>query len=183
MEISESVKIIEKMMADGRKSVNNYSSYFIIWGTLLLLAAVGEFFLLGHSTMPWMPWPIAGVIGGVISSIVGRRQKSSSSMDRIIGYTWLSFGICLVFSIFYSLHIETLPHTLILLMAGGATFISGGISGYKALFAGGLILLIAATLSGFIVPREFISLIFAAGMLFGYLIPGIMVKMKENVEA
>ena len=148
-----------------------------------MLAAITEFILLGRTTMTWIVWPISGAIGGVISFVVGRKQKSSSAMDRVIRYTWLSFGICLIFSIFYSLHLNTVPHTMILLMAGGATFISGGISGFKVLMLGGLFLLVSAFISGFIVPQETVSIVFAAGMLFGYLIPGIILNKGVNDKA
>lgn len=181
MEITDSVKIIEKMMAEGRKSINNYSPYFILWGSVMFLAAIAEYLMIGKTEFAWVVWPIAGTLGGICSGIVGSKQKSNSALDRIVGYTWVTFGVCLVFSIFYSLHIQTTPHTMILLLAGGATFISGGISGFKVLFLGGFILLVTAFLSGFIVAGELVSLVFAAGMLFGYLVPGIALKRSENV--
>ncbi|MFT4601521.1 MAG: hypothetical protein ACI857_001702 [Arenicella sp.] len=183
MEITESVKVIEKMMAEGRKSINNYSPYFILWGAVMFTAAITEYFLVGQTDMPWIVWPIAGGAGGILSAIIGSKQKSNSALDRIVGYTWLTFGICLLFSIFYSLHIQTTPHTIILLLAGGSTFISGGISGYKILFAAGFMLFLAAFISGFVIPSELVSLVFASGMLVGYLVPGIILNKRENDEA
>lgn len=183
MELTESVKIIEKMMAEGRKSINNYSSYFILWGIVMLAASLAEYFMIGHVEFAWIAWPIAGTIGGILSSFIGSSQKSSSALDRIVGYTWMTFGICLIFAIFYSLYLQTTPHALILLLAGSATFVSGGISGYKVLYVGGGILFLAACISGFIITNELTSLVFAAGMLFGYLVPGIILKRSENVEA
>ncbi|MBD3639102.1 MAG: hypothetical protein HUJ25_17235 [Crocinitomicaceae bacterium] len=183
MEITESVKIIERMMNESKKTLHNYSAYFIIWGMVMAPAGIAEYLLIDYEYR-WIVWPIASIIGGVLSAIVGnkqsKKQQASSAMDRVIGYTWGAFGFCLILAIAYAVSIQKPPHTLVLMLAGGATFISGGISKFKPFIYGGLALELAAIACAFFIPGEFHSLIFAVGILLGYIIPGFILRNIEN---
>ena len=186
MEITESVKIIERMMNESKRAFHHYSGYFILWGLIMAPAGIAEYMLLGYE-YSWIVWPIASIIGGIISSILGRtqgkKQQAASAMDRVIGYTWAAFGFCLVLAIAYSVSIQRPPHTLVLMLAGAATFISGGISKFKPFIYGGLALELSAIACAFFVPAEFHSLIFAGGIVLGYVIPGFLLRNLEHEQA
>ena len=183
METKESIKIIEQMLMESRQSLSNFAFYFILWAVLLIPCGVIEWYFFDYE-YKWICWPIAGVLGGIIAMIYGSRQSRSETVkttaSRLIGFIWGGFGICLVISIFYTVNLHIQPHTMILLLAGGATFTTGGLSKFKPLVFGGIFLILAAVVSGFIVALEIQSLVFSVGLLGGYLIPGLMLRKIEN---
>ena len=142
MESSQSMEIIAKMIQESRKSLHRNSFYFILWGMLLIPAGIAEYFLMGTSNY-WMIWPFIGVVGGVFSFIYGKKESKRRGVhtagDRITSYTWGAFGATLVFVIIYSVSKQLTPHPLILITAGLATFISGGISQFKPFVWGGCV--------------------------------------------
>ncbi|PJX20238.1 hypothetical protein CAP47_11965 [Psychroflexus sp. S27] len=182
METNKSLKIIEEMMKESQKSLHQYSIYFIIWGAVMGVAGVVEFFLIGKINAPWIVWPIAGGTGGGILALVQRKNdfRVETVFDRIMKYVWISFGICLLFVIIYSVKSLMPPHALILLLAANATFISATITKNKALFVGGIILVVTAIISGFFIEGKWVSLVYAIGMMGGYFIPGLYTKKNEK---
>jgi hypothetical protein len=183
MEAKESVKIIEQMLNESKKSLVNSSFYFILWAVILIPAGIIEWYLFGEKDF-WLVWPIVSVIGGIISMTYGiiqsKKTQVKTAADRISSFTWTAFGMCMVFAIFYALSLHQLPHALILLLAGASTFISGGICKFKPFTIGGLLMIVAAVLCGFFVPADSQGLIFSAGILIGYLVPGLMLRRSEN---
>ncbi len=158
IESSQSMEIIAKMIQESRKSLHRNSFYFILWGMLLIPAGIAEYFLMGTSNY-WMIWPFIGVVGGVFSFIYGKKESKRSGVqtagDRITSYTWGAFGATLVFVIIYSVSKQLTPHPLILITAGLATFISGGISQFKPFVWGGVFLGLGAIACGFFVEPQF----------------------------
>jgi hypothetical protein len=183
METTKSIEIIESMMLESKKSLAHNSFYFIFWGVLLLGAGVAEFFLFGTDNF-WIIWPSVGIIGGIISFIYGIKDGKRAGMmtagDRITAFTWGGFGFTLIFAIIFSLYNHLLPHALVLMLAGLATFISGGISKFKPFVYGAIALEIGAILCAFYIEPPFQGLIFAASMLVGYILPGVLLKKSEN---
>ncbi|MGO2295164.1 MAG: hypothetical protein ACTH5N_06930 [Psychroflexus halocasei] len=185
METTKSIKIIEEMMRESQKSLHQYSVYFIIWGAVMGIAGLAEFFLIGKISTPWIVWPIAGGTGGGILALMQRKKTNQveTPFDRVMMYVWIAFGLCLFFIIVYAISNLMSPHSLILLLAGNATFISAAITKNKALLIGGLILLVAAIIGGFFIQNKWLSIVYALGMFGGYLIPGLYVKKSENEKA
>lgn len=186
METTKSIEIIEQMLAESKKSLYNYSFYFLLWGGLLIPAGIAEFLLQG-SSYAWVVWPIVGVVGGIIAAIHGKREEKNSSIitaaDRINAFTWGAFGFSLFFVIAYSVYNNMQPHALILMIAGSATFISGGISRFKPFIWGGIVLELGAVLCAFVIEPKFHSLVFALCIFLGYVIPGIILRKEENGNA
>ena len=186
MENKQSIKIIENMFNESRKSLHNNSFYFILWGALLIPAGIVEFLFYGNENL-WMIWPTIGVLGGIISAIYGRKEDKRSGItttgDRIINYTWGAFVMTLIFSIAYSVDRNLSPVPLILMLAGSATFISGGISKFTPFILGGVALELGAILSGFVFEPIYHGLIFSGSIFLGYVIPGIILKKSENVKS
>lgn len=183
MEAVESVKIIEQMLNESKKSLAKNSFFFLLWAAMMVPAGIAEYFLYGTSYF-WMIWPIAGGLGGIISFIygmqMGKKLQYTTAAGRIYKYTWGAFGFCMIFVIAYAVNLKQPPHALILMLAGGATFISGGISNFKPFVYGAVALLVSAVICAFVVEPPIHSLVFAAGMFTGYLIPGLILRKLEN---
>jgi hypothetical protein len=186
MESAKSLEIIESMFNESRKSLTRHSFQFLLWGSLLVPAGIAEF-LLRETNYFWIVWPIAGVTGGIIATIYaireGKRVGVQTAGDRMMGFTWGGFGFTLFFAIAYSGVHQLPPHALILLTAGLATFISGGISKFSPFVWGGVTLGLGAMVAGFVVEPVYQSLVFSASLFLGYVIPGLMLRNVENGKA
>ena len=186
METTKSIEIIEQMLAESKKSLYNNSFYFLLWGALLVPAGIAEYFLQATPYV-WVPWPTVGITGGIISMIYGKRQETKngigSAADRITMFTWGAFGFSLFFVLAFSAVNNMLPHTLILLVAGSATFISGGISKFKPFIYGGIVLGLGALLCAFVLEPKYHSLAFSLFIFLGYVIPGIILRKEEHGNA
>lgn len=183
METTKSIEIIQNMMQESRKSLARYSFYFIMWGIVMGAASLLDY-MFNNYTYHWAAWPAAGILGGIASSIFSYRDKkkagASTFSDRIIGYTWLGFGIALIVSIAYTANHHLSPSPMVLLLAGFATFITGGICRFKPFVYGGLVLILCSVISGFFLPDEQHGLVFVLGMVLGYIVPGVMLRNTEG---
>lgn len=186
MEATESIKIIEKMLDESRQSLSKYSFHFILWAVLLIPCGIIEWYFVDEPKR-FLVWMIAGITGGIIASIYGgkqsKQQKVQSLASRMHGFIWGGFGICMIVSIFYSIKLNVPPHTLVLLLAGAATFSTGGLAKFQPFILGGIFLMICSLLCGFLVPPGYQGLVFTAGLSGGYLVPGLMLRKIENGQA
>ena len=160
-------------------------SFLFYGGVLMSLAGLLDF-LLFEKALYWVVWPIAGTLGGIISSIYGSREEKRHQVkslgDRIMKYTWGGFLIFLVLGIVFSVVQGMSPSPIVLMLAAYATFISGGISKFKPLIYGAIALLIGAIITAFYVPATWHGLVFSISILLGYVYPGYMLKQKENAQ-
>jgi len=183
METTKSIEIIETMFRESKKSMHKNSFYFIVWGIIFIIAGIAEYFMFGNKSI-WMIWPIMSVIGAAITMVYGMKEGKRSGIqtagDRINSFTWGAFGIGLLFVIVYSVYNQLSPHPLVLMLAGSATFISGGISKFKPFIWGALVLEIGAILTAFVIDTPYHGLISAICLLFGYVVPGLILRKSEN---
>lgn len=137
---SESLKLIETMIDQAKRSFSRISFFFLLWGVLLIGAMLATY-MLRNSGEAWghgAAFGIAGALGGLISGIAGARMGASvhvaNPMDRVVGWIWLAFIITLVLLI-----IATAgygggdPSVAITLLTGLPTFITGRIMRFKPL--------------------------------------------------
>jgi hypothetical protein len=183
METTQSIEIIERMFKESKRSLHNYSFYFILWSVILIPTGIIEYFI-KDTPYFWVTWPIAGTLGSIIAAIQESKQSksqgNSTAADRIFSYTWGAFGFALLFVIPFSVSKGIPPHFLILLIAGMATFISGGIAKFKPLVYGSIAMELIAVSSAFFIDYSIHPLLFSMALLLGYLIPGIMLRKQEN---
>jgi hypothetical protein len=186
MDTSESIEIIERMFNESKKSLCKNSFYFILWGLIMVPIGIAESLMIGQPNF-WIVWPIAGVIGGIISMIYGFKESKKTTVytagDRISNYTWGAFAITLVIAVAFSVYNHISPHAMVLLLAGSATFISGGTSKFTPFIWGGIALMIGAILCAFFITPEFQGYISAISLFIGYVIPGFMLRKLENGKA
>lgn len=186
METTKSLEIIQSMISESKQSMVRNSFHFILWAGLLVPAGMVEFFM-RHTSFAWVVWPVMGVIGGIIATIYGKKESkrvgATTIGDRIMAYTWGGFVLTLVFAILYSVSLQQPPHALVLLLAGLATFINGGISNFRPFVWGAVALFLGAITCGFLVDAEYHSIVFAVSILFGYLVPGLQLRRLEHGKA
>lgn len=181
----QSMQVINQMISNAKQSFSKVSFYFLLWGVLFIFAGIAEFVLgqvIGWQH-PWIGWPIAGTIGGVVASIKGARDGkkagASTYMDRVFAFLWGAFTFTLVLIIVGSVHLHTDPGPFIMIMTGLPTFVSGGLMRFKPLVIGGMVFWTLGILSFFFFDG-YESLVFAVALLCGYIIPGLMLKRVED---
>ena len=183
---SESLKIIETMIGQAKSSFSRMSSYFLLWGVLLIAAMITTY-LLRDSGEPWdrgVAWGIVGVIGGIASWLIGASQNKKEAvnnpMDRIVGWVWGSFIITMLLMIFCFGGSGRDPGAAIALLTALPTFLTGQILRFKPLIFGGILFWIAGIIMFFSGNLAVIVATYCIAMLFGYIVPGILLKRQED---
>jgi hypothetical protein len=182
----ESLRLIESMIAQARRSFGRYSFYFLLWGILLPCAMLASYLLtdLSPGVRHGMPWGVAGIVGGSISAIHGARQSRSEQvsnpMDRIVGWIWGSFVITLMLLLFGTLRNGVDPGPAVTLITGLPTFLTGQALRFRPLIAGGVLFWGAGIAMHFTAQMGLLTAIYSGAMLFGYIIPGYLLKRQED---
>jgi hypothetical protein len=93
MELKDRLSLIETMIAEGRRTTENYGWTFVLWGVAYYVAIAWA--ALGHD---YLAWPItmtaAGVLTGVIIGIK-RCKRPATTTSRAVGSIWYAMGFSL----------------------------------------------------------------------------------------
>lgn len=182
----QSLKVIESMIGQAKRSFSRLSFYFLLWGILLTAAMLATYLLadLDPAIRHGMPWGIAGISGGLISSLYGarqsRREPVNNPMDRIVGWVWGSFVVTMLLLLFGSLRSGIDPGPSITLLTGLPTFLTGQIMRFRPLILGGLLFWGAGIAMHFTDQAGMLTVLYCGAMLLGYIIPGFMLKRQED---
>ncbi len=181
----QSLRIISEMMANSKRNLARGGSFYIIfWG-----AAVGTLnfshFLLDVAfdyAHPYIVW--LGIIPAVIvSAAYGARKRRTagirSSIDGLYGELWWAIFACMLTIIFFMEKVNYNITAIILLLSALGIFITGRLIRFKPLVLGGLVLFIGAV-GSFLVSYQYQNLISGFAMIFGYLVPGFLLRQREK---
>jgi len=178
----ESLKIITDMISKTKVNIRQSSFHLLFWGWLIFVCSLSEY-LLWHFTdytRPYYIWffVLPGIIVSFIYGFVtGRKAKVHTYADYLYVWTWFGFLIAsLVLFIVRSSEMENFA-LYMLILAGFPTFMSGIILRFKPLIAGGICFWIIAIIVNFAGPL-LSPLGMPVAVLFGYLIPGYILKNK-----
>lgn len=182
----ESLRLIEGMIGQAKRSFSRMSFYFLLWGVLLTLSMLTTYLLadLSPAIRQGAPWGVAGVLGGLISWLYGARQSAQEDvlnpMDGIIHWVWGSFVITMVLVIITVAGAGKDPGVLITLLTGIPTVLTGQIMRFRPLIAGGA-LFWAAGLAMHMLPGALMhTVLYCGAMVFGYIVPGLLLKRQED---
>lgn len=92
-ELTERLKLIESMVAEGRRSTESWGWTFVLWGIAYYIATAWAMW--GHSNLAW---PVTMIAAGVLSSVIASRMtrgQPETMLGRAIGAVWASVGISL----------------------------------------------------------------------------------------
>ncbi|MCC6540590.1 MAG: hypothetical protein IT225_00060 [Flavobacteriales bacterium] len=180
----QGLKLIESMIAQAKHSFQRISFYFMLWGGLLLVATLMEYFM-GQAGMPngWLGWPIMGTLGGIVAWMHGSREGQKSGVatfaDRVFMWVWMAFIITLLLIIVSNVAVGSQPGPWVCLLTGMPTFITGGILRFRPLVVGGVLFWLFGMVSLFVWPEQG-ALLFGLALVTGYIIPGILLKRQED---
>lgn len=180
----QSLATIQAMINEAKQSVFKMGFLFILWGAVLEACGIGEFILDRRGfPAPWIVWPVLCTVGGIAASIYGarqgRRSGASTFTDRVMMWLWTTFTITLVLIIIGSVGQQVEPGSYIMLVTGLPTFVTGALIRFRPLMVGGVLFWVIGLLSFWFLV-EYRSLVFSFAIVVGYVIPGILLKLKED---
>ncbi len=180
----QSLKVIESMIGQAKQSFQRMSFYFLLWGGLLLLATLGEYFAVAAGMAHgWLGWPVLGTLGGIIAGVhgskEGRKQGASTFTDRVFMWLWSAFTITLILLIVSLVTQGERPGPYVSLLTGLPTFVTGALLRFRPLMLGGVLFWVLGLVALFVWP-EGGALLFGVALLFGYIVPGYMLKRQED---
>jgi len=172
-DLTERVRLIEAMMAEGRRKTENWGWSFVLWGVAYYVATAWATW--GKSN--WA-WPVTMIAAGVITGVVASRMshgQAETTMGRAIGAIWASVG-CTIFvllmSLAYSGRYDTHVFVAIIgAMLGVANAASGIILKWRMQFACAVVWLASAVIACFssdnVTSVDFLAATFVGLIVFG----------------
>ena len=182
----QSLRLIEGMIGQAKRSFSRMSFYFLLWGVLLTLSMLTTYLLsdLSPAIGQGAPWGVAGLLGGLVSWIYGARQSHQEEvlnpMDRIINWVWGSFVITLLLVIITTTSRGNDPGMLITLLTGIPTLLTGQIMRFRPLIIGGVLFWLAGLAMHFLPGAHMQTVLYCGAMVFGYIVPGLLLKRQED---
>lgn len=183
----ESLQIIETMIKRTKGNLHDSSFYFLLWGWIVLIIIIGQLAMkyLTNFSKPYLMWFV--IIPGIIASAIygykqGKKNKTSTHLDRINFMVWIAFLISYALVIVFAKEFNYRIGTIIFLLAGNATFITGIIIKFRPLILGGIIFWLGAILM-FLLPNNYMEFISPVIIIFGYLLPGYLLRMQNKKDA
>jgi hypothetical protein len=176
----QSLELITNMIRQTQGNARGSSFYFLLWGWVITLCNFGMYFMLRFTQFeyPYLVWTLA-IPAWIITMFYGNKQDesrgSTTHLDKITMWLWIGLGITIMPSWIFGAQINWLVNAAILMPVGLATFVSGIIIRFKPLLFGGITFWIAGTLCYIVSPVDQ-YLVGGIAMIFGYLVPGYMLK-------
>ncbi len=102
-DLAERLSVIENMLAEGRRTTENWGWTFVLWGVAYYVAMAWATW--GQST--WA-WPVTMVAAAIVTAIVASRKTShtpETTLGRAVGAIWMALGISM-FLLFLALGIS-----------------------------------------------------------------------------
>lgn len=183
----DSLLLIDNMINQAKNRFSENGFLYLLWGWLVFFCSIAHFILLKLDLLkrPEIIWASCWL--AVIFQIIylGKRKKEEkvkTYSENIINYIWVSFGICMfVISVIISKTDSWhLINSLILVLYGTPTFLSGIAMQFKPLVIGGIICWGLAVLSAF-VPPIYVLLLLATAVISAWIIPGYMLRTKYKL--
>lgn len=179
----QSLDIITKMIRQAQGKVQRNTFYFLLWGWVVTLANIGMYVLIQlEYQYPYIVWTIT-IPAWIVTMLKGYQQgktaPSGTHFDRITAWLWVTFGICIFTLVAFGYKINWQLNPVILIVSAIPTIASGVILRFTPLIMGGISFW-AFGIICFLVPGETQFLIGALAIACGYLVPGYILKKKEN---
>jgi hypothetical protein len=179
----QSLDIITHMIQQAQGNAQKHSFQFLLWGWTVVVANLGMFTLIQlNYPMPYLVWAITIPVCGISIYAESRQRKEQHTfthLDRVASWLWCAFGLCVFTIVFFGFKINFQTNPMILIVSTIPTLISGVMLRFRPLLVGGF-LFWAFGIVGFLTPFEYQNLVGAVAILCGYIIPGYMLKRKQE---
>jgi hypothetical protein len=177
----ESLQVIRSMIENAKTTVADNSFYFLLWGWLVFIGAVGQYTLkvfVRTDRNPEVWWIMAiGVIASAIYGRRGRRRPVTTYVDEGLWNIWSAIGIVQVLVVFIFFRRNDWEHcyTIFILTYSIGCYLTGRLLRFRPLVWGGVFCWALAIFTTF-VDAETNILLLAAAILGSYIIPGYLLR-------
>lgn len=191
LDAEQSLRIIEKMIADSRNKFYNNGFAFIFWGFLVILSFLAVYLLIqwGYNDAAQWVWPVMTVFGVIItfayyrvfSACKDKRQGTTSDVNN--GRIWLGFLFSIIVLIYLCIYLQINPGSFIWCLMGFGMFACGAIYRYKPIYLGAIVFWIGAVISVRLQTNGAVVITGILTMLLGYIVPGVLLWLKVKKES
>jgi hypothetical protein len=177
----ESLHVITDAISRTKDNFRENSFYFLLWGWLIAIASFTFFVLRQYTTFHlfFIPMPIAATLGGIVTVVRYLKHRAVAPTEGYLTYflsrLWLVLGLNFIVVVYINISQNLQPFTYTLILAGIGTFVSGLVMKFRPMTIGGIVCLISAVITVYIVP-DYKVLLHGAAIIAGYLIPGYLLK-------
>lgn len=186
---AESLQLISEMIGKAKRSYVSKGTASIVWGALIILCSMVTWaqqqFTIDIGFDIWLLLLLA-LIPQIYFAIKEKREKGFTGHDEeTMNFVWISFTVCIFITSFYNSRWGgESSASLIMMLYGIPTFITGGIFKFKPMIVGGIICWVFSIISIY-TPFKTDMLLMAACGLFAWLIPGIILwnRYKKQQQA
>jgi len=188
VELTERLKMIESMMAEGRHTTARWGWSFVLWGVAYLVATAWSSGLVGGPlwSQRYLAWPVIMIAASIATSVgISRMKKGEPAtlLGRAIGATWASMGIAL-FIVLMSLGMSGRYDTHVFVaviggMLGVANMASAIILKWKMQFACAVVWLASAVVACFGTVNQ-AGIAFLAATFFCQIVFGVYAMIRES---
>ncbi len=183
----QSLQVISNMIHAAKNKLADDGFHIIFWGWNVTICALFHYITLrlGYQWGGWC-WAIAMPLGGIISSIQGRKESKSKKVrthvETYLAYLWGGFLIAMFITLALGyLHGIKVTYFILMLLYGVSTFITGGILNFKPLIIGSLFSFAIAIISVYMGDIDQFLCI-AASLICSYIIPGHLLRSKYRSQ-
>lgn len=177
----ESLALISEMIQAAKQDLSDNSYDLLLWGWLVLAAALSHFALLQTTyDKPWLAWPVLMGLGTVLAFVNGarrgKRERVRTAQGDFMTFLWSGFGVMLLFLLGVGVFQGWgLAYPLIIALYGLGTFATGGALRFRPLIWGGAACWLLATVA-FRATFDVQLLLVAAAVLVSYIVPGHLLR-------
>jgi hypothetical protein len=174
----DSLKLINEMIGKAKRSYVTKGTASIVWGSLIVFCSIITWakikygFNIGFNV--WLLLLLA-LIPQIFFAVKEKRSKKYTSHDEgAVYFVWITFAICIFILSFYNSKFgDEHSTTLVMMLYGIPTFITGGIFKFKPMIFGGLCCWVLSVISIY-TSLENDMLLMAATGLVAWFIPGVI---------
>lgn len=176
----QSLELITSMIRETQGNASRNSFYFLLWGWVIAVCNFGMYSILNFTEFQrYAPivWTLC-IPAWIVTMIYGSKHdksEPSTHLGRIMMWLWIGLGITIIPAWLLGSKINWMVNAVILMPVGLATFVSGIIIRFKPLLFGGITFWLAGILC-YLVPPGDQFLIGGVAVIFGYLVPGYMLR-------
>lgn len=180
----DSLQLIDSMISRAKNRVTENGFLYLLWGWVIFVCAIFHFAAVKLSLFkkPELVWMITW--GVVIFQIIylaklKKNEKVKTYSDGIIDAIWICFGICMFVLVIVlgRFNLWIYINSLVLLLYGIPTFLSGFVMRFTPLKLGGICCWLLAIASTFTSPVYYLLMI-ALAVMIAWIIPGYLLRKK-----
>ena len=180
----QGLTLISRVISRTRDNIREHSFIFLLWGWLLAIASLGWFVLqtLTSVTYYFIPFPVLSAVGLIVSFVYYRKHiaaKTETYLNYFIRSLWMVLALGFVVTVFVSVSQEVRPFSYTLILGGIGTMVTGLTMKFRPLFFGGIFFMICAIVCIFL-PVEYKVLVHGTAIIFGYLVPGYLLRNSKE---